>query len=106
MHPDGRRTAIEVELQPNSNDRLRAILGGYRELIRSGQLTDVAYVTDRRDVTELVRRQADTVMVGEHVQIGPLEQIITTARERAAGTPSPRALSGSGGDAVRSGAGR
>jgi hypothetical protein len=107
VHPDGRRTAIEVELQPKSNDRLRAILGGYRELIRSGQLTDVAYVTDRRDVTELVRRQADTVMAGEHVQIGPLEQIITTTRERAAGAPSSRGLSGSDGDAVgRSGAGR
>jgi DNA-binding MarR family transcriptional regulator len=81
---DGRRTAIEVELHPKSSTRLQSILGGYRELIRSGQLTDVSYVTDRRDVSELVRRQADAAQVGELVQIGPLEQIISATRARAA----------------------
>src|SRR3954471_17529326 len=50
VHSDGRRTAIEVELQPKSRERLALILGGYRGLIRAGALTDVAYVTDRRDV--------------------------------------------------------
>jgi hypothetical protein len=77
VHADGRRTAIEVELQPKSNGRLQAILGGYRELIRDGQLADVSYVTD------LVRRQAAAVLVGDDVHIGPLEQIIAAARERA-----------------------
>ena len=84
VHTDGRRTAIEIELHPKSNDRLQAILAGYRELIRAGQLTDVSYVTDRRDVSELVRRQADAALVGEQVHIGPLEQIITATRTRAA----------------------
>jgi hypothetical protein len=83
MHADGRRTAIEVELQPKSKDRLQAILGGYRELIRNGQLSDVSYVTDRRDVSDLVRGQADAALVGEHVHIGPLEQIISATRTRA-----------------------
>jgi hypothetical protein len=84
VHADGRRTAIEIELQPKSNERLHAILAGYRELIRAGQLSDVSYVTDRRDVSELVRRQADAALVGEQVHIGPLEQIITATRTRAA----------------------
>lgn len=83
VHADGRRTAIEVELQPKSKTRLQAILSGYRELIRSGQLSDVSYVTDRRDVSDLVRRQADAALVGEHVHIGPLEQIIAATRTRA-----------------------
>ena len=58
VHADGRRTAIEVELQPKSRARLASILGGYRELIHAGLLSDVSYVTDRTDVTELVRREA------------------------------------------------
>ena len=91
MHADGRRTAIEVELQPKSNTRLQAILTGYRELIRSGQLSDVSYVTDRRDVSDLLRRQADAALVGEHVHIGPLEQIIAATRTRASiRTGAPR----------------
>ena len=51
VHADGRRTAIEVELQPKSRARLASILGGYRELIHAGLLSDVSYVTDRTDVT-------------------------------------------------------
>lgn len=91
VHADGRRTAIEVELQPKSKTRLQAILSGYRELIRSGQLSDVSYVTDRRDVSDLVRRQADAALVGEHVHIGPLEQIIAATRTRASiRTGAPR----------------
>ena len=58
VHADGRRTAIEVELQPKSRARLASILGGYRELIHAGLLSDVSYVTDRTDVTELVRRRS------------------------------------------------
>jgi hypothetical protein len=81
----GLRWLGPAELRPKSNDRLQAILGGYRELIRAGQLTDVSYVTDRHDVSELVRRQADAALVGEQVHIGPLEQIIIATRTRAAG---------------------
>jgi hypothetical protein len=83
VHPDGRRTAIEVELQPKSKERLGFILGGYRGLIGAGVLTDVSYVVDRRDVAELVRRQAEAALVGERVHIGPLEKIVGTARGRA-----------------------
>jgi hypothetical protein len=84
VHPDGRRVAIEVELQPKSRQRLQSILGGYRELIRAGLLSDVAYVTDRRDVAELVRRQARSARLGDRVQIGPLEKIVASTRERGA----------------------
>jgi hypothetical protein len=84
VHPDGRRTAIEVELQPKSKERLAFILGGYRGLIRAGALTDVSYVVDRRDVAELVRRQASSARLGDRVQIGPLEKIVASTRERGA----------------------
>jgi DNA-binding MarR family transcriptional regulator len=83
VHADGRRTAVEVELQPKSNERLAQILGGYRALIASGQLTDVSYVTDRGDVSDLVRRQAARAGVSPQLHIGPLEKIITAARARA-----------------------
>jgi hypothetical protein len=82
VHADGRRTAVEVELQPKSNQRLEAILCGYRELIRAGQLSDVAYVTDRGDVSELVRRQASKADISDHVHVGPLEKIISATRAR------------------------
>ena len=83
IHADGRRTAIEIELQVKSNERLALILGGYRALIAAGQLTDVSYVTDRSDVSELVRRQAAKVGVSEHVHIGPLDKIVSATRARA-----------------------
>jgi hypothetical protein len=83
VHADGGRTAIEVELHPKSSDRLGAILGGYRELIGDGQLADVSYVTERRDVSDLVRRHAVTALISEQVHIGPLGQIIAATRERA-----------------------
>jgi hypothetical protein len=84
VSPDGRRTAIEVELQPKARARLRSILGGYRGLVRSGLLDDVSYVTDRRDVAELVRRQAEAALILEHLHIGPLDRIIDATRARAA----------------------
>jgi hypothetical protein len=83
VHPDGHRSAIEVELTPKNTTRLKAILGGYGELIRRGPLSDVSYVTDRRDVAELVRRQAAVAGVAEHVHVGPLDQLIATTRQRA-----------------------
>ena len=83
VHADGRRTAIEVELQPKSRARLASILGGYRELIHAGLLSDVSYVTDRTDVTELVRREAQRALVSAHVRIGPLGRIVANTRARA-----------------------
>jgi hypothetical protein len=82
--PDGRRIAIEVELHAKSKDRLARILGGYRGLISSGQLTDVSYVVDREDVADLVRRAADAALLGAALQIGPLKDLVSTARARAA----------------------
>jgi len=81
---DGRRTAIEVELQPKSKARLGLILGGYRALIRAGHLTDVSYVIDRQDVAELVRRQAEAALLGDKLHIGPLADIVDSARARGA----------------------
>ena len=83
VQADGRRTAIEVELQPKSNERLALIFGGYRGLIRTGQLSDVAYVCDRRDVSALVRRQADAGLIGDKVRVGPLDKLINATRRRA-----------------------
>ena len=80
---DGRRTAIEVELQPKSHERLALIFGGYRGLIQAGQLSDVAYVCDRRDVSALVRRQADAGLIGDKVRVGPLDKLINATRQRA-----------------------
>jgi hypothetical protein len=88
---DGCRTAIEVELQPKSKGRLALILGGYRELIRAGQLTDVSYVVDRQDVAELVRRQADATLLADKLQIGPLADIVNSARARGARIRAERA---------------
>jgi hypothetical protein len=79
----GRRTAIEVELQRKSKRRLGSILSGYRGLIRAGLLNDVSYVTDRRDVAELVREQADAASMADRVHVGPLDELIETARRRA-----------------------
>lgn len=84
VDPSGRRTAIEVELQPKARARLRSILGGYRGLVRSGLVDGVSYVTDRRDVADLVRREAEAVLVADHVQIGPLDHIVEATRARAA----------------------
>jgi hypothetical protein len=83
VDPDGYRSAIEVELTPKNTTRLKAILGGYGELIRGGPLSDVSYVTDRRDVAELVRRQAALAGVAEHVHVGPLDKLIARTRRRA-----------------------
>ncbi len=77
------RTAIEVELHAKSRDRLRAILAGYRELIDHGDLTAVSYVTDRRNVSELVRREAAAAMLGRDLHVGPLDRIVADVRSRA-----------------------
>jgi hypothetical protein len=82
VHLDGQRTAIEVELHPKSNERLASILGGYRELIRAGALSDVSYVCDRADVTELVRRRAELALIGAQLHVGELAPIVNTVRER------------------------
>jgi hypothetical protein len=82
IHTDGRRSAIEVELHPKSTVRLAHILGGYRELIRTGSLDDVAYVSDRRDVIELIRREAERALVSEPLHIGQLAPIVETVRQR------------------------
>jgi hypothetical protein len=83
VSPDGRRTAIEVELQPKSRARLVSILSGYRGLVRAGLVDEVSYVTDRSDVADLVRRQAEAALIGQHVKIGPLDRIVESARARA-----------------------
>jgi hypothetical protein len=80
----GGRTAIEVELHAKSKPRLRAILGGYRELIDAGSLTSVAYVTDRRDVTTLVEREATRALLGQRVHVGPLASVFADVRRHGA----------------------
>ena len=93
VHADQRRTAVEIELHAKSNDRLDNILAGYRELIRGEQLADVTYVTDRRSVSELVRRRAAAALVADYIHIRSLEQIIVGTRARA--TAGPLAEAGS-----------
>ncbi len=86
---DGKRVALEVELHAKAPARLQAILRGYRGLIDRGALTSVAYVVDRRDVSALVRRQADLALLGDSLRVGPLEGIVATARrDSAARRPS------------------
>jgi len=80
----GRRTAIEVELHLKTRPRLRAILRGYRDVIRAGQLDELIYVTDRRDVAALVRSEALEAHLGTALAIGPLQGIISRTREIAA----------------------
>jgi hypothetical protein len=89
----GQRTAIEVELQPKSQSRLLSILAGYRGLIRAGLLDDVSYVTDRRDVAELVRRQAEAASIADRIHIGPLDELIEVAQRRAADRRTAEAAS-------------
>jgi hypothetical protein len=74
------RTAIEVELHTKAPKRLEVILRAYRALLREGGLEAVSYVTDRRDVAALVRRQVEEVGIEKAVQLGPLESIVAGTR--------------------------
>jgi DNA-binding transcriptional ArsR family regulator len=78
-----RRTAVEVELHRKAPQRVRAILRGYRGLIDRGQLHAVSYVTDRPDVTRLIRREADAAGLNGVLRVGSLGTIVTRTRERA-----------------------
>jgi hypothetical protein len=80
---DGRRTAVEVELHRKAPQRVRAILRGYRGLLDAGEISAVSYVTDRRDVTQLIRREAEAAALTGSLQVGSLETIVTRTRERA-----------------------
>jgi hypothetical protein len=60
-----------------------AILAGYRELIDHGYLSAVSYVTDRRNVSELVRREAAAALLGRDLHVGPLARIVEDVRSRA-----------------------
>lgn len=42
----------------------------------------MTYVADRPDVEALIRREADAARLGDRLQIGPLETVITKTRER------------------------
>jgi hypothetical protein len=81
---EGRPTAVEVELHTKAPARVRAILRGYRDMIERGELAAVSYVTDRREVSRLLRREVDAAGLARRVQIGSLEAIVVRARERAA----------------------
>lgn len=79
-----RRTAIEVELHRKDQTRVRAILRGYRELVRAGQIDAVSYVTGRDDIAALIRSQGEQALLGAALAIGPLQGVIARTREIAA----------------------
>jgi len=81
---DGQRVAIEVELHAKASKRLVAILRSYRRLVDEQGLTLVSYVTDRDDVAALVRREARKTLLGEALEVGPLDQVVDMTRAGAA----------------------
>lgn len=77
----GGRIAIEVELHSKSNERLHAILRGYRTHIDRGMLNRVAYITSRPAVARAVRRQADQVLLGQRIDFATLDGVIDATRQ-------------------------
>jgi hypothetical protein len=85
VYVDGdRRTAVEVELHCKDRTRVRAILRGYRELVRAAQIDAVSYVTGRDEIAAIIRREAERAMLGTALAIGPLQSVIARTREIAA----------------------
>jgi hypothetical protein len=84
-----RRTAVEVELHRKDRTRLRAILQGYRELVRAGELDAVSYVTGRDDIAALIRSEGEQALLGAALAIGPLQGVIARTQEIAAERRQP-----------------
>jgi hypothetical protein len=83
------RNAVEVELYRKDRTRLRAILRGYRELVRAGQLDAVSYVTGQDDIAAFIRNDGDKARLGAALAIGPLKGVIARTREIAAERRQP-----------------
>jgi hypothetical protein len=78
--------AIEVELQPKTAARLRGICWMYAQLSEDDDapLNGVIYVTDRRDVTRIVARNA-AAMGLESLRLLALDDVIAQSLAAAAG---------------------
>ena len=78
---DGRRLAVEVELQPKAKTRLLGILNGYRRATEAGQLDGVTYVCGRPDIARLVQSQSTRAELGDALELGTVDQVIRRARQ-------------------------
>ena len=75
--------AIDVEFHSKANDRLQAILRGYRWKIDSGSLAYVGYVTTRPAVARHVRHHGDDAFLTDRLQIATLDTVIAGIRDGA-----------------------